>query len=482
MLSDEKIYLNGIDARTGQYLVDPMTYDFAAELVKSEPTDKAKESLMRQLWRTTSEPHLGLPFPRNPEFVEQAGWGIVFHKDEDAAVKAALEPLIEHRRKQIKDSSIVKILEYKDESVNDWLAGYGVGRGSIYPDRVPYYLLIIGSPQKIPFLFGHELDVEYAVGRLHFDATADYSAYIRSVIDYETSPEVPNSKDVVFFGPRHAFDPATQMSADLLVNPLADGTAGGGGLATPTQGVAQRWGYRARKLWGDDAKKGALAEVFNPVAQVKSPALLFTATHGMGFPLGDPNQEAQQGALLCQDWPGFGNLTADHYFSASDLSSDAHVHGLIAFNFACFGAGTPRFDRFTKSPGNPPEIAKESFLAALPKKLLTHPNGGALACIGHVERAWGYSIVTPNAGAQILPFDNGIARILVGQPIGHAMKDFNERYAALSTSLASLLEQVKYKEPVSNYELASAWIGRNDAEGYVVIGDPAVKLRVTDLK
>src|SRR5215468_10105870 len=104
-MSNDKIYINGIDATTGQYLVDPMDFDRAVELIKSEPTDKAKESLMRQLWRTSSEPHLGLPFPLNPEFVEQGGWGIVFHKDEDAAVKAALAPLIEHRRHQINKDS-----------------------------------------------------------------------------------------------------------------------------------------------------------------------------------------------------------------------------------------------------------------------------------------------------------------------------------------------------------------------------------------
>src|SRR5215213_9232912 len=33
-----------------------------------------------------------------------------------------------------------------------------------------------------------------------------------------------------------------------------------------------------------------------------------------------------------------------------------------------------------------------------------------------------------------------VGRILLGQPVGYAMKDFNEKYAALSANLARILE------------------------------------------
>src|SRR5205823_5396829 len=111
--------------------------------------------------------------------------------------------------------------------------------------------------------------------------------------------------------------------------------------------------------------------------------------------------------------------------------------------------------------------------------LLSLPNGNALAFVGHIERAWGSSIVTPNATA---PFENAISRIFLGEPIGHAMKDFNDRYAALSTDLTAMIEQINYGRAIAAGDVAAAWLGRNDAEGYVVLGDPAVKLRVNDLK
>jgi hypothetical protein len=102
--------------------------------------------------------------------------------------------------------------------------------------------------------------------------------------------------------------------------------------------------------------------------------------------------------------------------------------------------------------------------------------GGALACIGHVERAWGYSIITPGAAGQLMPFQNAIERIMGGQPLGRALTDFNERYAVLSTELATMLEDMGNLMSVPANELAAAWVARNDAEGYVLLGDPAVRL------
>jgi hypothetical protein len=66
-------------------------------------------------------------------------------------------------------------------------------------------------------------------------------------------------------------------------------------------------------------------------------------------------------------------------------------------------------------------------------------------------------------------------------PVGYATTDLNERYAALSTDVAALVEDFRNGKIGSDKELAAAWIARNDAEGYVVLGDPAVSLRVDEL-
>ncbi len=232
--------------------------------------------------------------------------------------------------------------------------------------------------------------------------------------------------------------------------------------------MADKWGFRTSSLWGQVATKSALKGVLAPAAGVPAPAFLFTASHGMGWLQPNDRQLADQGALVCQDWPGFGSIDSGHYFTAADLlQSDARVHGLIAFLFACYGAGTPLQDRFMHKAGEePPVIASQPFIAALPKALLAHEGGGALACIGHVERAWGYSIQPPKVETpQLLPFQNAIGRILIGQPVGHALKDFNERYASLSTQLADRLEKVSRGRNVDEASLAVGMAGAQRRTG-----------------
>src|SRR5205823_3940274 len=129
------------------------------------------------------------------------------------------------------------------------------------------------------------------------------------------------------------------------------------------------------------------------------------------------------------------------YLSADDITDDAHVHGLIAFHFACNSAGTPGMSDYPQlgaagvHPSGPLgtspslRIAPRSFVARLPQRLLGHPNGGALAVIGHVERALGSSIPQRPDGAIVSPttFRGFLRRVMRGQRIGVALEPFNER-------------------------------------------------------
>lgn len=471
------ITFNGVNGSTGQYMVPPMSDTELVNLITGREAEEAESlPLLRSLDRKWSTVDFGVRIGSDPTKIADVGWGILFHEEESEAVQQALTPLLQHRASQVGDDEKVKVLTYASgQTAAQWLAEHDVSRGSIEPFKVPMYLLVVGDPARIPFQFTSDLDVEYAVGRLHFESAPEYAHYAQSVIDYETGASAPTQKEMAVFGTQHPFDDATNLSSKNLLSPLVQGMAN-------YPAVAEKFGFRQQTRLAEGARKGALMNLLGAPNAGSAPALLLTATHGVPFDWDDPKQPANQGALLCQDWPALGTIDRPHYFSAQDVPLDGHVHGMIAFLFGCFSMGTPTHDQYLHRPGEaPPQIAARPFIAQLPKTLLAHPNGGALACIGHVERAWGASLETPAGNPQLLPFYNAMGKILLGQPVGCALMDFNERYAALSVSLADKLENRSFGTKIPDWELASDWLGRNDAGGYMLVGDPAVRLRSADL-
>ena len=472
----DEIILNGIDGVTGKYLVPPMSESEAADIARGRPVESSLSTWFRMIVSVLRRPKLGLPMDVDPTNLARAGWGVVFSADASAEVKAAVQTLIDHR-KQLVPPDRCKVLEYRPgETMKKWLQRHGVAPGSVVPTKVPYYITLIGTPAEIPFEFQCLLDVEYAVGRLCFDTADHYRTYAAGVAAYETTRQGNNRKEIVYWGPRHAADRSTQMSADSLILPLMEGFPASGDQSAESS-VATERGFRSTCYRAADATKMKLLETLNS-DEVAPPAVLFTASHGMGWPKDDVRQRTAQGALLCQDWAGFGQVSPDHYLTAAEIDDRAKVSGLIAFLFACYGAGTPQNDNFLPDRGRGPvAVAPEPFVAAMPQRLLSHPNGPALAVIGHVERAWGYSIRPTGAGTQIGPFRDFLSRVLAGEPVGHATKNFSERYAVLSSELLTQLDESSSGCRATPQEIAATWIERNDAQNYVLLGDPAVRIR-----
>jgi hypothetical protein len=378
------VYVNGIDFNTGNYAFAPRSIDDIARQVFAHPGTEAFGNT-----RDGKPRSFALPFDMDPKKLDESGWGVVFHEETPQKVRDALETLMALRRTQA--GGRFKVLDYKKgEQARDWYARHGLAPGAIDPQIVPYYLLLIGPPDQIPFEFQYLLGVDYAIGRLSFDAPEDYERYARSTVAYESARSVPNGKEISYWGTRHLGDPATDLSASMLIDPLANGIAGAAGALK--QAVNEAVGYGRKLRLGDDATKANLLETLHGP---KPPAMLFTASHGMALRSAQTGQAATQGALLCQDWPGFGNVRPEHFLAATDISDDANVNGVVALLFACFGAGTPDTDQFLmdlSQAGKAPPLAPQPFVAALPRRLLAHPNGSALAVIGHIDRAWGFSI------------------------------------------------------------------------------------------
>ena len=147
---------------------------------------------------------------------------------------------------------------------------------------------------------------------------------------------------------------------------------------------------------------------------------------------------------------------------------------MIAFHFACFSVGTPEYDEFATS-GVGTRIADRPFAAALPKQLLAQPRG-ALAVVGHVDRAWGYSFYEGEAGRQLGCFEDVVKRLIDGHPIGSALEPLNARYAELTTTLSEELDDRRHGKQSSDAALVALWTASTDARNYALLGDPAVRL------
>jgi len=417
----------------------------------------------------------------DPNDLSQAGWGIVFTSNADPAVRAALQPLIDRRRQQVNDDSIFKIFDGADavlpaDDARSWLLRKGVTM-QVVDSRmgVPYYLMLVGSPEEISFEFQYSLDIFWSVGRLHFPTVAEYAAYAQSVIDYEQSPKVPRSRQIAIFAPKHEGDAATGLFADKIASDLAGGSA----IAGP---IGKRQKFLLRSAIGEGATKAALSQMMSDSWPGGAPALLISGSHGMGFGATDPRLAGMQGAPVCQDWDGPGSpINEKHWFSAADLGDANKFHGLIHFFFACFGGGCPKFDTFQRLSNQPKQIAPNTMLARLPQAMLTHQSSGALATIAHVDRAWGYSLVSDRRGAQTQGFRDVLGSILRGDRLGQAMDRFNVRWAGLSTELLDSLNDKQRGKVVTDAELASRWVARDDARNYIVFGDPAVRMRQEDM-
>ena len=458
----------GIDLETGQPIQDALS---DGEL-RPDPRFRRNQGKERERagWHET---FIAPKVDRRPAAaavdslsLASSGWGVVFPKDLSSEIRENLQPLLDHRRRQATrwNEEFYKELVFESgDTKQRFTSRYEVMHGPVDPARgLPYYLMIVGGPKEIPYSFQYLLDVPFAVGRLYFDNPEDYGRYARSVIEAERGHHQLRP-EMTFFSV--AGDKITTVMADRFVDPLY----------MSLQKNRPEWTFRR-------ISNGSKDDLRQILGGPRTPSLLLTAAHGLPCKKDSPQQRVYQGAILCQDWHEAGAPGLEHCFSAADLDDQAHVHGLVVFLFGCYSAGTPQTDNYPIVPRRvfttrayDKDLASEPFLSALAQRLLAHPNGGALAVIGHVDRAWSHSF-GGRSSRDFTHIEALLRDLLDGYPVGSAMDWMHERFAEQSTMLTEILNEYGERRQADRAEVARLWRANNDARNFVVLGDPAVHL------
>ena len=397
--------------------------------------------------------------PRPPRYgvatgdLGSAGWGAVFAEGIGGAVHEALEPLLARRRRQAGDR--FKILTYRaDEATTDFRNRLLAGIGRVDPRQAPWYLLLVGDPAELPHGFELDLGVPYAVGRLAFENVEDYAAYAQRVVAAEDRSLRRAETHSTVFAPVHPDDPPTAACAEHLAGPLAE---------------LLRRQTSCTSIIGGQATRAALLE------QIQAgPDLLVAAGHSTVFGPEVSCQRQRQGAVICADWPGpvqwEKGIPPEHAVAAEDLPPGALQDG-IALLFGCHTAGTPYRDVFDGVLHEEArDLTAKPFVAALAQRLLGR-DGGALAVVGHVGRAFEASFVWRGV-RQIGAFEDTLQALIDGRRLGEALDGFGQRFADLAIiwSRSRMAPEATDKDPLS------LWRAFHDARSWSLIGDPAVRL------
>ena len=184
----------GISAETGRPISDLSDEAVAAMLGKGP--DPALSVL--QARSNTADLVYGVLGDVDPNDLTQSGWGVIFGPGVDQRIKDALRPLIEHRKATASPFVIYDgpTSVRPGESAQAWLSRQGVRMDVVDPAKgVPFYLLIVGPPDAIPFEFQYVLDIYWGVGRLWFDTVDEFRQYAESVVRYETGSAVPTTRN-----------------------------------------------------------------------------------------------------------------------------------------------------------------------------------------------------------------------------------------------------------------------------------------------
>jgi hypothetical protein len=356
----------------------------------------------------------------------------------------------------------------------------------------PLYLMMLGDLHHTSVELQHALANDALAGRIHFANSAGetdlagYAAYADKVVRYAQHGTPETSPDLLFYVTPDG-GAATVTGKARLVGPS---------LATATEALA------FGKLPAASVREISAASVDDLLigGGGARPSVLLSVSHGLGAPRRGWRREEDA-------WRRQGALVIDHeeILDAERLRGQPFLPGGMWFYLACLGAGTPAASVYhawlsqlaqeDRYGGNLkavlhslPASGQRPFVAALPQAALANP-AGPLAVIGHVDLAWtyGFSGTKSLSESKKSRIYRPLEVLVRGSRAGIALEALMEFYRGANDELSQSYQleadaRVEGRaDPTDRADRAHLWMLRNDLRGYVLLGDPAVRLPLQQL-
>lgn len=394
------------------------------------------------------------------------GWGLVVPAEQSERLKQQLAPLLALRRAQ-SGGNYREITFRKDQMLEEILEEHNLPAVGTDPRKMPYYLLLVGTPEQIPFNVQYGLDRRWAVGRLAFDDLEAYGRYARQVV--RNDQKRVTQMQATFFGTRHLNDSSSQISTRFLVENVARRIKNQWDAAKVN--VDTRTGAKATKKTLTNLMGGSLA-----------PHLLLVSAHGLIPSANRPNLAARKGALLCAEYPGPNlwkgkSIPARMVFYGREVPDKAAFGGMIAALYACYSGGTPVESSFALEPHRVGRReSNKPFIAQLPQRMLGVEDGCG-AVLAHIDTTFVWSLTDGRKRDQSQVFQAFFSQLLKGRRVGSAAGVFQQAYLERLARYSELVQSVNGgRTGWEDDRIVQAWMAVNDLRNYVLLGDPAVRL------
>ena len=331
------------------------------------------------------------------------------------------------------------------------LTPFGVGKG-----RLPFYLLIVGSPIEIPWRLQYSLNRRHHVGRLDLPpgGLANYvSALLSDWEGFETDPTRPLIWSV-------NFDSMTQKMESTIASQVKSALFGDDEIA---DGIT--W------LKGDEATHARLIETLSEA----KPSVILTSSHGktgplddqrtmrdtLGLPVDGDRQTLDIDALLDAWAPGGGVWYSQACCSAGSNEGTSYA-GLLEEGSEA--------DRVVRAVGD-----LGASVAPLPTRLLGAEKP-LRAFVGHVEPTFDWTLIAGDTGQFLTAplVDAVYPNLYRSWPVGLAFDDYyrgvSELYGKLEKARRGIDTLVGGAREAATYYRLTA----TDRESLVILGDPTV--------